>query len=131
MSAINDVISTLKKHSEDLKKLGLGRVYSVNFAPSGFTKQGTADVMISEVTQAPSDYGSDDFTHNIQTIQLNIFYGNSFSNMDAFEDSIASFLNADKWILLPSGGHYQDPNTRQVTKVIQFKRRKIRWKLQD
>lgn len=134
-SVINEVIDTLHKNASALKKLGLGQVYSYLYPPSGKPANGKADVMVSEVTTSPGGYGSNDFTHNTQTIQLNIFYGfgdkdHPVVNMDSFEDSIESFLFTQNWQVLPSSGRYPDPRTGQVTKVLQFKRRKVRWNLQ-
>lgn len=136
MNSVADVISTLHKNDIDLKKLGLYRVYSNLYPPASNTPHGKVDVMVSEVNQLPETYGSDDFTHNIQSIQLNIFYGLSGDadqtvSMDVFEDSIASFLFTDGWKLLPSDSRYLDPRTQLPTKVLIFKRRKLRWKLQD
>lgn len=136
MSIVGDVLQVIKKNSVELKKLGLNRAYSYLFEASDKTPNGKADLMVIDVNSMPETYGSNDFTHNIEQVQIKIFYGYSdlnhpAVNMDAFEDSIASFLFAQNWHLLPSSARYRDPKKGQITKDLFFKRRKIRWKLLD
>lgn len=106
----------------------LGTVKAYNLPITGGVPDKLNSILVSEVTTVPNTYGSNLFTETDETIELNIYYGTQKTvPIDTFEHSIVSFFMQKNWTLLPYGGHYQDPETKQKRIDFQFRRRK-EWK---
>lgn len=121
-------MSTLAKEiATELKSSGikdLGVVEAYNLPSTGGIPDQKNSILVTEVTNIPDEFGSNTFTRTDQTIELNIFYGNRKSvPIDTFEQSIVSFFVQRGWSFLPYGGHYQDPDTKQIRIDFQFRRR--------
>lgn len=117
MSTLARDVATQLKHS-GIKDLGIA-------LPPAKIQDTLNAILVTEVTTVPTTYGSNSFTENTETIELNIYYGTSkTAPIDTFERSIVSFFMQRNWTLLPYGGHYHDPETQQLCIDFQFRRRK-------
>lgn len=106
-----------------IKDLGIVKAY--NLPSTGGIPDQKNNILVTEVTNIPDEFGSNTFTRTDQTIELNIYYGNRKTvPIDTFENSIVSFFMQRNWTLLPCGGHYHDPETQQLCIDFQFRRRK-------
>ena len=121
MSTLARDVVTQLKHS-GIKDLGIVGAYAL---PPAKIQDTLNAILVTEVTTVPTTYGSNSFTENTETIELNIYYGTSkTAPIDTFERSIVSFFMQRNWTLLPYGGHYHDPETQQLCIDFQFRRRK-------
>ena len=121
MSTLARDVVTQLKHS-GIKDLGIVEAYVL---PPTKIQDKLNAILVTEVTTVPTTYGSNSFTENTETIELNIYYGTSkTAPIDTFERSIVSFFMQRNWTLLPYGGHYHDPETQQLCIDFQFRRRK-------
>ena len=121
MSTLARDVVTQLKHS-GIKDLGIVEAYAL---PPAKIQDTLNAILVTEVTTVPTTYGSNSFTENTETIELNIYYGTSKTvPIDTFERSIVSFFMQRNWTLLPYGGHYHDPETQQLCIDFQFRRRK-------
>lgn len=121
MSTLAETIATELQNS-DIQDLGIARAYSL--PSTGGIPDQKNNILVTEVTNIPNEFGSNTYTRTDQTIELNIFYGNSKSvPIDTFEQSIVSFFMQRGWSFLPYGGHYKDPDTQQMRINFQFRRR--------
>ena len=119
MTLAREVASELK--TSGIKDLGAVEAYHLPYTKPDKLNE----ILVTEVTTIPNNYGSNIFTEADETIQLNIFYGTEKTvPIDTFEHSIVSFFVERNWTLIPYGGHYLDPDTNQLSVVMKFKRRK-------
>ncbi|MBI1716732.1 DUF806 family protein [Lactobacillus crispatus] len=128
-------MSTLAKEvADELQNSGIkdiGIVSSYTLPSTGGIADKQNNILVTEVTTVPNEYGSNQFTQTDETIELNIYYGTQKTvPIDTFERSIVSFFMQRNWSLLPYGGHYKDPTTKQLCIDFQFRRRKT-WKFKD
>lgn len=122
MSTLANEIATALQNS-GIQDLGIVKAYAL--PPANGVPDKKNAILVTEVTSVPNTYGSNNFTDEFQTIELNIYYGSQKTvPIDVFEKSITSFFIAKNWALLPYGGHYKDPDTLQVRIDFQFRRRK-------
>ena len=95
---------------------GLGRAYSYLIPASSLNSETKALIAISEVTQLPTEYGSNTYSQIEKNIQVKICYpNNSQVDADEFEKIIASFLVQKRWRRQPDNGHYLDEQGRLET----------------
>ncbi|QFR23226.1 DUF806 family protein [Schleiferilactobacillus harbinensis] len=106
---------------------GVDHVYDTMLPGGKHASVKTTDVLVTDVVETFDDYGSDVSTTKQRTVALNIFYGTeSSANADTVEDSLVSFLSMHGWACVYSPGHTIDPDTSQLSKVMQFKNLKNR-----
>lgn len=118
----NEVANQLK--NSGIKDIGIVAAYDL--PPTGNTPDKLNAIRVTEVTNVPNTYGSNSFTENDETIELNIYYGTQKTvPIDTFERLIVSFFTQKNWTLLPYGGHYKDPDTHQLSIDFRFRRRNI------
>lgn len=81
----------------------------------------TTIICITEVDDLPTTYGGDCSTEMKETIAINIYYADdSTVNMDDLEQNIITAFEKQQYYCVYSPGHSLDPDTHQVTKVLQF-----------
>lgn len=100
---------------------GVDNVYA-NFIPSAVQLDNqTTDILITDVTDSYSGYGSNRSTEKRSTVALNITYSTVTKVDDGFlEDTITDLFEAADWTCVYSPGHTADPDTGQLTKIMQF-----------
>lgn len=113
--------------STELNQAGikdLGRAFPFRIPPSSLVKyQDKALIAISEVLEDPTEHGSNTYSEMSVQIQVKICYPISNQvNMDAFEQSIASFFIQKNWLRQASNGHYIDESGHAEIDLF-FKRR--------
>ena len=114
--------------STDLNNAGiknLGRAYPFRIPASSLVQyKDKALIAVSEVLENPTEHGSNTYSEMSVQIQVKICYpiGNHV-NMDAFEQSIASFLMQKNWLRQSSNGHYIDDSGHAEIDLF-FTRRK-------
>lgn len=98
---------------------GLGKAYSYLIPASSLNSETKALIAVSEVTQLPTEYGSNTYTEIEKEIQIKICYpANCQIDADDFEKSIASFLMQKNWRRQPDNGHYLDDQGRLETDLF-------------
>ena len=122
MTVVAEVTKLLNSWDK-LNSFGIKRVYSYYIPQSVPVAVENNEIYVSDVSSEPTEYGSNEFTTRNNVIQLNIMYGaQNRVSQDEVEKSISSFLLQENWRELPSGGRYPDPETGQITKILQFKK---------
>ena len=92
---------------------GLGKAYSYYIPASSLNSETKALIAVSEVTQLPTEYGSNTYTEIEKEIQIKICYpANCQIDADDLEKSVASILMQKKWRRQPDSGHYLDDQGR-------------------
>lgn len=80
-------------------------------------------VLITEDINEPAYYANGTFKGWQIGVEVQIFYSNNlpdnFRMMDA-EISFAKLFNCDRWQIIDSKNHIEDPDTNQVSKVFYF-----------
>jgi hypothetical protein len=100
---------------------GVDGVYDTLLTPSQQASVKTTDILVTDVNEVYGEYGSDASTTKLRTVALNIFYGiGSKANADTVEDFLVSFLSLHGWACVYSPGHTVDPDTKQLSKAMQF-----------
>ncbi len=78
-------------------------------------------VLLTEATNSPSEYGNSMFTSFDYGVYVQIFYTNSLDvNIDTTEKEIElmeHFIN-NEWLISQSQAHYLDPETGQMIKNL-------------
>lgn len=98
-------------------------VYCYNIPSNVQDDTTTTVICITEVNDMPTTYGSDCSTEMQETVAVNIYYANdSTVNMDDLEQNIITAFESEQWYCVYSPGHSLDPDTEQVTKVLQFQK---------
>lgn len=121
---VKEVVNLLR----DAKLEGVDNVYPFMIPENKQSSVATTDILVTEVYDVPDSYGSDAIYSTEQSVQLNIFYGlNSKTDADTLEKSIVSFLISKNWRLVEKEGHTLDPDTRQLTQIMKFRKRYL-WK---
>lgn len=97
----------------------LGKAYSYLIPASSLNSETKALIAVSEVTQLPTEHGSNTYNQIESEIQIKICYpNNSHIDADDFEKSIASFLMQKNWRRQPDNGHYLDQQGRVETDLF-------------
>lgn len=123
MSAVMDAYKLLK----EAKIEGINNIYPNMIPPSKQETTDCTDILITDVIQRYTDFGSDIPTTVDEVISLNIFYGlNADTNFEEIEENLVSFFYKNYWFVTYSAGHTIDPDTKQTTKILQFQRKKQR-----
>ncbi|NVO88950.1 DUF806 family protein [Lactobacillus rhamnosus] len=123
MTATQDFTSLLQSANID----GVDGIYPTKIPDSIQESVTTTDILVTEVSDDYTSYGSNQSTERQQTIAVNIFYGNkSNANADTIENSMVSFCESRNWVVVYSPGHTIDPDTKQLSKVFQFRHMKGR-----
>ncbi len=123
MSTLAEKVA-LSLSQSGIKDLGVVKAYKLP-STNGISDKKN-NILVTEVTNIPNEFGSNAFTKTDQVIELNIFYGDHKSiPIDTFEQLIVSFFMRKDWMLLPYGGHYLDPDTHQKRIDFQFRRRNL------
>lgn len=105
---------------------GVDNVYPFFIPEDKQSSTETTDILVTEIYDVPDSYGSDDIYSTEQAVQLNIFYGlHSKTVADTLEKSIVSFLMQKNWRLFEKEGHNLDPDTRQLTQIMKFRKRNL------
>lgn len=89
--------------------------------------KGHATVTVFEVNTVPTEFGSNFYNQKSEEVQLKILYAYKPSfDVDAFEESIASFFMQNGWQRLSNNGHYPDQVEDMPVMAIDmfFRRRK-------
>lgn len=113
--------------SAELNQAGikdLGRAYPFRIPPSSLVKyQDKVLIAVSEVTENPTEHGSNTYNEMLVQVQIKICYpiGNQV-NADAFEKSIASFFMQKDWLRQANNGYYID-DSGHIEIDLFFKRR--------
>ena len=106
----------------DLNQSAIDGVYCVNLPPQVQDETEQTVVLITEVNDLPTTYGSNRTNGMEETVAVNLFYAeNSTVNFDHVELAIVDAFEEHGWYCTYSPGHSLDPDTLQVTKVFQFK----------
>lgn len=105
---------------------GVDNIYPFFIPEDKQSSTETTDILVTEIYDVPDSYGSDDIYSTEQAVQLNIFYGfHSKTVADTLEKSIVSFLMQKGWRLIEKEGHSLDPDTRQLTQIMKFRKRNL------
>ncbi|WP_125767318.1 DUF806 family protein [Lapidilactobacillus wuchangensis] len=84
-------------------------------------------ILVTDVNERYGSFGSNRSTTKDSTIALNIFYGiNSNASRDTVEETIVSLFEDNDWRIIYSPGQTIDPDTQQITKIMQFSKTKGR-----
>lgn len=79
------------------------------------------DILITEVNDMPTTYGSNRSNEMAERVAINIFYASdSTIDFDKLEQPLLGSFEQQGWFCVYSPGHSIDPDTKQVTKVFQF-----------
>ena len=98
---------------------GLGKAYSYLIPASSLNSETQALIAVSEVTQLPTEHGSNTYNQIESEIQVKICYPkNSQIDADDLEKSVASILMQKKWRRQPDNGHYLDQQGRVETDLF-------------
>lgn len=124
ISAIAEAAELLQAANID----GVDNVYS-RMIPVDDNDASKTVILITEVIdQEPNRFGSDKTTEFESVIALNIFYGLfTTASSDAVERAIFNAFESAGWTQVYAPGHTTDPDTKQLTKVMQFKQSKERF----
>lgn len=106
----------------DKGKLPIDGVFLFNLPSSVQKDVAQTVVLITEVNDIPTTYGSNRTNDIEETVAINIFYekGTQIS-FDSLELPILNEFEEENWQCIYSPGHSMDPDTEQITKVFQFK----------
>lgn len=117
MSLVNDVKALLKSGNIP----GIDNIYTVMIPEAVQKTVKTTDVLITDVTDVYQGYGSNRSTEKRSTVALNIFYSKTNKvDDDATESTIVNLFESAGWTCVYSPGHSIDPDTKQLSKVMQF-----------
>ena len=106
----------------DEDKLPIKGVYLFNLPSSAQKDVSNTLVLITEVNDIPTTYGSNRTNDMEETIALNIFYAKGTQvPFDSVELPILNKFESENWQCIYSPGHSMDPDTEQITKVFQLK----------
>lgn len=107
---------------------GIDHIYP-NMIPTAAQAQTDAtDVLVTEVTETYTDFGSNQATVKDETLALNIFYALATDNdFTETEETLVSFLYTKNWYVSYSAPYTIDPDTRQTTKIMYFTHKKRRF----
>lgn len=106
----------------DEGKLPIDGVYLFNLPSSVQKDVSHTVVLITEVNDTPTTYGSNRTNDMEETVAINIFYEKGTQiPFDSLELPILNKFEKKNWQCIYSPGHSMDPDTEQITKVFQFK----------
>lgn len=106
----------------DEGKLPIDGVYLFNLPSSVQKDVSHTVVLITEVNDTPTTYGSNRTNDMEETVAINIFYEKGTQiPFDSLELPILNEFEEKNWQCVYSPGHSMDPDTEQITKVFQFK----------
>lgn len=106
----------------DEGKLPIDGVYLFNLPSSVQKDVSHTVVLITEVNDTPTTYGSNRTNDMEETVAINIFYEKGTQILfDSLELPILNKFEEKNWQCIYSPGHSMDPDTEQITKVFQFK----------
>lgn len=106
----------------DEGKLPIDGVYLFNLPSSVQKDVSHTVVLITEVNDTPTTYGSNRTNDMEETVAINIFYEKGTQiPFDSLELPILNKFEEKNWQCIYSPGHSMDPDTEQITKVFQFK----------
>ena len=95
------------------------------FLPSYLVEDTTHTIiLLTEVHDMPSNYGSNHSTTMTEQVALNIFYSESSEvDADQLEQKLITAFEDHNYYVVYSPGRSVDPDTNQITKVFQFRKR--------
>nr|WP_321315033.1 DUF806 family protein [uncultured Ligilactobacillus sp.] len=106
----------------DEGKLPIDGIYLFNLPSSVQKDVSHTVVLITEVNDTPTTYGSNRTNDMEETVAINIFYEKGTQiPFDSLELPILNKFEEKNWQCIYSPGHSMDPDTEQITKVFQFK----------
>lgn len=109
MTLADEVVGALNKGHID----GLKKAYSYEKLRSPDLNH--AVIVVYEVSDTPTEHGSNNYTGKDQRIQLKILFKHkSKMNVDAFEQSIVSFLFGQGWLRQADNGNYVDASDTEA-----------------
>lgn len=122
----HEIVDLLNSSKSKLPKLH--KAYSFAVGTSERTPRDSVDVLVSEVDYDFDESGSNQYTEQVQRLEISVFYSQKTQvDMTEFEHSLMSFFIANNWQILSSySGHTYDPESGEPTISFQIKRR-IKW----
>lgn len=103
-------------------ELPISGVYLFNLPSSVQKDVSHTVVLITEVNDTPTTFGSNRTNDMEETVAINIFYDKGTQvPFDNLELSILDEFEKSNWHCNYSPGHTMDPDTEQITKIFQFK----------
>ena len=102
-------------------KLPIANVWCFNWPPNAEINTQETDILITEVNDAPTNYGSNHSNMMLETVAVNIIYDETNEDYDAIEQPLLNAFEDQGWFCDYSPGHTVDPDTFQVTKIFRFK----------
>lgn len=121
MTAAQRAMAVVEK-AQSKYNLPIDHIYCFNWPPNDDLDANKTDVLITEVNDLPTDYGSNQSNMMQETVALNIFYAaDSDIDFDKFEQPLLNVFENQGWFCNYSPGHTIDPDTLQTTKVFRFR----------
>lgn len=106
----------------DKGKLPITDVFLFNLPSNAQKDVSHTIILITEVNDTPTTFGSNRTNDMEETVAINIFYAKGTQiPFDNLELPILDEFEKFDWHCVYSPGHTMDPDTEQITKVFQFK----------
>ena len=118
MTAVNDAVQLIK--SENIK--GIDHIYSF-FIPENYVAAiSTTDLLVTDVGEFYTEYGSNKHTESVRTVAVNIYKGSKATgSLDILMDNLVTAFENSGWSVIYSSPIMIDPISYQKTKAFQFR----------
>ncbi|MCZ3724053.1 DUF806 family protein [Lactobacillus jensenii] len=102
---------------------GIDNICLYRVPPETQDASDSTTVLLTEVTEDLTNYGSDKFQDRNQSVELQIFFSNKEDvDIDSIERQIESIFLEKKWRIRLSRAHTVDPTTEQLVKIYYLDR---------
>lgn len=118
MTAVGDAVSKIKEVQ------GIDNVYPFFIPENKASATNTTDCFVSDMSNDPMVFGSDRLMATDQHIAVHIFYKLKIKGVDELNYRLISTLESDRWRYQAGNGFSQDPDTKQPTTILYFRRKK-------
>lgn len=121
MAAVDDAVALISAAS----LVGIDEVYGNNLPQEDVDSLDKTVVLVTDVANAPSGYGNNDFWRLAQEIEVQIWYSQEFANdPEVLEVSLMKLFVHGDWQVATVRQRTLDPDTQQLMNTFYFSREK-------